>query len=111
MEVTDTSSNQSELHQSPGSDSAKREFSNVCVETFRHLGTKEFENGIPETPAACESPRNPALSRRIRAEMVEATLVGWRRSADGTLLCPFSLLTGNFTGNFAKSRLLARQRL
>jgi GMC oxidoreductase len=36
---------------------------------------------------------------------------GWRSSADGPLLCPFSLLTGNFTGNFAKSRLLARQRL
>jgi hypothetical protein len=36
---------------------------------------------------------------------------GWRRSADGPLLCPFSLLTGNFTGNFAKSWLLARQRL
>jgi hypothetical protein len=36
---------------------------------------------------------------------------GWRRSADGLLLYPFSLLTGNFTGNSAKSWLLARQRL
>ena len=36
---------------------------------------------------------------------------GWRSSADGPLLCPFSLLTGNFTGNFAKSRLRERQRL
>jgi hypothetical protein len=38
-------------------------------------------------------------------------LVGWRSSADSPLLCPFSLLTGNFTGNFAISRLLVRQRL
>jgi hypothetical protein len=38
-------------------------------------------------------------------------VAGWRRSADGPLLCPRSLLTGNFTGNFTKSRLLARQRL
>lgn len=37
--------------------------------------------------------------------------VGWRRSADDPLLCPFSLLTGNFTGNFAKSRLRERRRL
>jgi len=36
---------------------------------------------------------------------------GWRRSADGPLLCFNSPLTGNFTGNFAKSWLLARQRL
>jgi hypothetical protein len=27
------------------------------------------------------------------------------------MLCPFSLLTGNFTGNFAKLRLWERQRL
>jgi hypothetical protein len=32
---------------------------------------------------------------------------GWRRSADSPLLCPCSLLTGNF----AKSCLLARQRI
>jgi hypothetical protein len=38
-------------------------------------------------------------------------LVGWRCSADGPLLCPFSLLTGDFTGNFAKSRIRERQRL
>src|SRR4051812_45453608 len=37
-------------------------------------------------------------------------LGGWRSSADGPLLCPFSLLTGNFTGNFAKLRLRERQR-
>jgi hypothetical protein len=34
----------------------------------------------------------------------------WRSSADGPLLCPFSLLTGNFTGNFAKSCLWEPQR-
>jgi hypothetical protein len=44
-------------------------------------------------------------------QSAETALDGWRRSADGTLLCPFSLLTGNLTGNFAKKRLLARQSL
>jgi hypothetical protein len=29
----------------------------------------------------------------------------WRSSADRPLLHPFSLVTGIFTGNFAKSRL------
>jgi hypothetical protein len=38
-------------------------------------------------------------------------VAGWRRSADSTLLCLSSLLTGNFTGNFGKWQLLARQRL
>lgn len=42
------------------------------------------------------------------SEIVETALAGWRTSADGPLLCLFSLLTGNFTGNFAKSRHSAR---
>ena len=37
--------------------------------------------------------------------------LGWGGSAEFPLLCPFSLLTGNFTGNYAKSRLWERQRL
>jgi hypothetical protein len=32
----------------------------------------------------------------------ETGLVGWRSSAGRPPLCPFSLLTGNFTGNFCK---------
>ena len=36
----------------------------------------------------------------------ETGLAGWRSSVDSPLLCPFSLLTGNFTGNFAKSEAL-----
>src|SRR5450759_5524648 len=55
--------------------------------------------------------RNVGASRTPGNCSAETGLAGWRRSADGPLLCPFSLLTGNFTGNFVKSRLLARQRL
>lgn len=35
---------------------------------------------------------------------------GWRSSADGPLLCPFSLLTGNFTGILQSHGLWERQR-
>ena len=57
------------------------------------------------------SHRNVGGTRAPGNDTAETGLAGWRRSADGPLLCPFSLQTGNFTGNFAKSRLLARQRL
>jgi hypothetical protein len=62
--------------------------------------------------------RHASLSRRNVGgthtpgnRAVETRLAGWRSSEDGPLLCPFSLLTGNFAGNFIKSRHLARQRL
>jgi len=38
-------------------------------------------------------------------------LNGWRGSADGALLCPFSLLTGNSTGKILNSGIWERQRL
>jgi hypothetical protein len=37
----------------------------------------------------------------VEVEPAPATLPGWRRSADRAGLRPNSLLTGNFTGNFA----------
>ena len=44
-------------------------------------------------------------------------MVGWRRSGERTLLCPFSLQTGNLTGNFwdirdrpSERRLSSRSR-
>jgi hypothetical protein len=52
--------------------------------------------------------RWPVLARifaRLARWNAETELVGWRSSADDALLHPLSLLTGNFTGNFAKSRL------
>ena len=46
----------------------------------------------------------------LAAKAWETGLVGWRSSADRPLLCPVSLLTGNFTGNFPKLGLPAPQR-
>ena len=40
-----------------------------------------------------------------------AGLGNWGNSADGPLLWPSSLLTGNFTGNFTKLRHRERQKL
>ena len=56
----------------------------------------------------CASAPQLWQNRLLFSGLAEA---GWRRSADGPLLCLRSLLTGNFTGNFAKSRLPAHQRL
>jgi len=39
---------------------------------------------------------------RFVEKLPETALAGWRHSADRLLLCPLSLLTGNFTGNFPK---------
>ena len=36
----------------------------------------------------------------LSGKSLETRLAGWRSSADAPLLCPFSLLRGNFTGNF-----------
>ena len=41
-------------------------------------------------------------------ESLSAGLAGWRRSADRTRLHPDSLVSGNFTGNFAISRAFGR---
>jgi hypothetical protein len=57
------------------------------------------------------SPLTAGFLATLKRISLQTGLAGWRRSADGILLCPFSLLTGNFTGNSAKSWLLARQRL
>jgi hypothetical protein len=46
-------------------------------------------------PRASLSAGFPATFKR---KFPKTGLAGWRRSADGHLLCPFSLLTGNFTG-------------
>jgi hypothetical protein len=48
-----------------------------------------------------ESTPIAGLSRLIGRSGRMPGLPGWRRSADRTYLRPISLLTGNFTGNFA----------
>jgi hypothetical protein len=55
-----------------------------------------------------ETDRQFAKARHWRASLrvlgtfsLSAGVVGWRRSADRTRLQANSLLTGNFTGNFA----------
>jgi hypothetical protein len=50
---------------------------------------------------------NQVVQRELLASNIgPAVLPGWRRTADRTRLHANSLLTGNFTGNFANSRLL-----
>ena len=55
--------------------------------------------------------RTCGLSRAFWHQSNESGVGSWRSSADRPLLCQLSLLTGNFTGNFAKSRLREHQRL
>ncbi len=68
----------------------------------QHLNSLTLEHTV-------DTPRRP-WEAMTSGKSQEPGLAGWRSSADGPLLRPFSLLTGNFTGNFAKSRLRGRQR-
>jgi hypothetical protein len=52
-----------------------------------------------------KSPLLAGISPIIRGGFLSAGLVGWRRSVDRTCLHTISLLTGNFTGNFAILRV------
>jgi hypothetical protein len=67
--------------------------------------------GHPETTSLSQKPRNGGFFAIWAWPKAETGLVGWRHSADGPRLYPLSLLTGNFTGNFAKSPLFVRQIL
>lgn len=72
---------------------------------------------MPNSGCTTESCRliaaGPAMTIKLTADNIVglATLAGWRSSADGCLLRPVSLLTGNITGNFQKSSLRTPQRL
>src|SRR5262249_51968060 len=59
--------------------------------------------GAPETPQWAETLKRGRLFGRSQARNRETRLGGWRSSAHSALLCPFSQLTGNFTGNFNKN--------
>ena len=67
--------------------------------------------GMSEIFRRAKKPRHSGFFASCGLIFGKTRLLGWRSSADGPLLCSVSLLTGNFTGNFAKSQLWARQRL
>jgi hypothetical protein len=69
---------------------------------FRHFRPATPEIGSLETVCEIAKARHQrAFLRSVEAAPRPAALRGWRRSADRTSLYANSLLTGNFTGNFA----------
>src|SRR5258705_1930439 len=80
----------------------KREYLGVWPETFDNFSLRLWQFGVwkRQKTLFCR------LSRDYGAIYLRLTgLVGWRRSADCTCLRANSLLTGNFSGNFAISGL------
>jgi hypothetical protein len=90
-------------NRSPHRDSAKRELFNNYVETFGAIWEFGFDSGTRRDSVPRKSPLTAGQIVLWIERGPETRLAGWRRSADGPLLCPFSLLTGNFTGNFVES--------
>jgi hypothetical protein len=72
---------------------------------FRRFPPQDRRTGSPETNRMREKPVF-AASHVSRAARPNAGMAGWRRSADRTCLYENSLVSGNFTGNFAISGLL-----
>src|SRR5947209_7972368 len=69
---------------------------------FRHFRPASPEIGSLETGCRITKPRHwLAFLQSVEPKPIPAALPGWRRSADRTRLQTNSLLTGNFTGNFA----------
>jgi hypothetical protein len=68
---------------------------------FRRFPLPLRQTGSPETKANARKAGFPAHSRVSWEAWPNAGMAGWRRSADRTRLQENSLLTGNFTGNFA----------
>src|SRR6202022_4222566 len=69
---------------------------------YRRFGSRSGQFRSPETDSQFAKARYwRAFLRLLRVESPGAGLGGWRRSADHTRLHWNSLLTGNFTGNFA----------
>jgi hypothetical protein len=73
---------------------------------YRLFRSENAQNRSLETGGQFAKARHwRAFLRVSRTVSQSAGLPGWRRSADRTRLQPNSLLTGNFTGNFAISGL------
>ena len=85
------------------SSSHKRKFfSKRCELAKRRSQSRARSKTVGDT-----LPREKCLVRTL----FQSTGTGWlAQQCRWPLLCPFSLLTGNCTGNFAKSRLRERQR-
>jgi len=83
----------------------KREYFKEPPETFDDLGRKlsNWESG--DRLLNRKSPPLAGFSAVLEADSHPTKLPGWQRSADRTRLHASSLLTGNFTGNFAISGL------
>ena len=86
-------------------------FSNTSQRRFAKIANSDPTLGAAETGHRAKGAVHAGFIGGCSSKSRETGLDGWRSSANGPLLCPFSLLTGNFTGNFAKSWLLPRQRL
>jgi hypothetical protein len=88
-------------NQSPPIVSAKQEYSPAMPETFGNFRLKISEPGVRRRNRTRKKPGLPAHSRASWRAWPNARMAGWRGSADRTRLRTNSLLTGNFTGNFA----------
>ena len=74
---------------------------------YRQFRSENAQNRSPETGGQFAKGRHWQAFLLISGTFSPgAGLAGWRRSADRTRLHANSLLTGNFTGNFAISGLL-----
>jgi hypothetical protein len=90
-----------DLTQSPPTVSAKREYSRTWPETLANWRSEITDLGVWRRKRTREKPSFAAHSRFSRGAWPDAGMPGWQRSADRTRLRANSLLTGNFTGNFA----------
>src|ERR1700720_4494875 len=73
---------------------------------YRLFRSENTQNRSPETGGQFAKARHWRAFLRVSGTVSpSAGLPGWRRSADRTRLQANSLLTGNFTGNFAISGL------
>jgi hypothetical protein len=74
---------------------------------YRLFRSENAQNRSPETGGQFAKARHWRAFLQVSGTVSpSAGLPGWRRSADRTRLHANSLLTGNFTGNFAISGLL-----
>jgi hypothetical protein len=88
---------------SPAAVSQKREYFNYLPETIGDLSLEVTKFGVWGQTAIRKNPPLAGIYRIAEGKSPNTGLVGWRRSADRTLLHTNSLLTANFTGNLAIS--------
>jgi hypothetical protein len=89
----------------------KRNFPIVDQRLSAKIANFDSIKVAPETDRSSKSGAHAGFFADLVEKESETGLVGCRSSADRPLLCLSSLLTGNFTGNFAESRLWEPRRL